>query len=123
MKQTRLCLSFVIIFLVKTISGDISDDECGVLVPKTTEAPFKATTIAPSIATIIAPSITPESSFPTRKTAQKSLLIVFDGTGSMSDDLAAMVPAAKEIIKTFSSRKENPIKNYVLVVFQDPRKR
>lgn len=55
--------------------------------------------------------------------AQKSLLIVFDGTESMGDDLKQMVPAAKQIIERFNDRKKKPIRNFVLTVFQDPSMR
>ena len=53
---------------------------------------------------------------------QRSLLIVFDATGSMHDDLAGLRGAVQEIVKEFSARQDNPIYNYVLVVYRDPRK-
>lgn len=51
---------------------------------------------------------------------QKSLLIVFDNTGSMFSDLSQLRGAAQEIVDKFSSRADNPIYNYVLSVFNDP---
>lgn len=51
---------------------------------------------------------------------QKSLLIVFDATGSMHDDLEQLRVGAQEIINEFSAREDNPIYNYVLVVYRDP---
>lgn len=54
---------------------------------------------------------------------QKSLLIVFDATGSMHDDLEQLRAGAQEIITEFSAREDNPIYNYVLVVYRDPSKR
>ena len=54
------------------------------------------------------------------KPGQKSLLIVFDGTLSMTKDLEQLRIAAREIINDFSNRKDNSIYNYVLVVFRDP---
>jgi hypothetical protein len=54
--------------------------------------------------------------------AQKSLLICFDSTGSMTDDLNEMRDAAKQIVGDFSARADKPIKNYVLSVFNDPGK-
>jgi hypothetical protein len=51
---------------------------------------------------------------------QKSLLIVFDATGSMHDDLEQLRSGAKEIIHELSARTDNPIFNYILVVFRDP---
>lgn len=53
---------------------------------------------------------------------QKSLLIVFDATGSMHDDLEQLRAGAQEIINELSARKDNPIFNYVLVVYRDPSK-
>lgn len=53
---------------------------------------------------------------------QKSLLIVFDATGSMHDDLEQLRAGAKEIINELSARQDNPIYNYVLVVYRDPSK-
>lgn len=51
---------------------------------------------------------------------QKSLLIIFDGTGSMHDDLQQLRSGAQEIINDLSSRNDSPIFNYVLVVYRDP---
>lgn len=51
---------------------------------------------------------------------QRSLIIVFDATGSMSDDLAQVRPATNDIIKTYSDHPDKPIKNYILSVFHDP---
>lgn len=51
---------------------------------------------------------------------QKSLLIIFDGTGSMYDDLVQLRSGAQEIINDLSSSDENPIFNYVLVIYRDP---
>lgn len=53
---------------------------------------------------------------------QKSLLIIFDGTGSMHDDLQQLRAGAQEIINDLSSRNDSPIFNYVLVVYRDPSK-
>lgn len=51
---------------------------------------------------------------------QKSLLIIFDGTGSMRRDLVQLREGAREIVKAYSQGAENPIYNYVLSVFRDP---
>lgn len=51
---------------------------------------------------------------------QKSLLIVFDATGSMHDDLEQLRSGAQEIVNELSAREDNPIFNYVLVVYRDP---
>lgn len=53
---------------------------------------------------------------------QKSLLIVFDATGSMHDDLEQLRAGAQEIVTELSARQDNPIYNYVLVVYRDPSK-
>lgn len=53
---------------------------------------------------------------------QKSLLIVFDATGSMHDDLEQLRSGAQEIINELSAREDNPIYNYILVVYRDPSK-
>ncbi|XP_070501615.1 hemicentin-1-like [Chironomus tepperi] len=54
------------------------------------------------------------------KPDQKSLLLIFDTSGSMGGDLAQLKVGAKEIVRDLSSRADNPIFNYVLVAFNDP---
>lgn len=51
---------------------------------------------------------------------QSSLVVVFDGTTSMFDDLQQLKMAAAGIIKQVQSRATNPIYNYILVPFRDP---
>lgn len=51
---------------------------------------------------------------------QKSLIIAFDGTGSMNSSLQQLKRAAKDIVEKFASRPDKPIHNYVLTVFNDP---
>lgn len=51
---------------------------------------------------------------------QKSLLIVFDTTGSMSTDLDQLKNGAKDIVRAFSAKTNDPIFNYVLSLFNDP---
>lgn len=53
---------------------------------------------------------------------QRTLLIVFDATGSMHDDLEQLRAGAQEIVTELSARDDNPIYNYVLVVYRDPSK-
>lgn len=53
---------------------------------------------------------------------QRSLLIIFDATGSMHDDLEQLRVGAQEIVNELSARIDNPIYNYVLVVYRDPSK-
>lgn len=56
------------------------------------------------------------------KPGQTSLVIVFDGTGSMENCLIQLRAGAKQIIDKFSQRDDNPIYNYIFVPFRDPRK-
>ena len=51
-----------------------------------------------------------------------SLAIVFDITGSMLDDLMQVRLGAARIMAAMLERPDNPIYNYVLVPFHDPRK-
>lgn len=51
---------------------------------------------------------------------QRSLVIVFDTTASMGDDLDQLRDAAITIVKEFEALKNNPIYNYVLSPFNDP---
>lgn len=51
---------------------------------------------------------------------QTSLVIVFDGTTSMFDDLQQLKMGAKAIIEEVNARERNPIFNYVFVPFRDP---
>ena len=53
---------------------------------------------------------------------QKSLLIVFDTSGSMNKDLEQLRGGAQDIVNLFASRKDQPIYNYVLSLFNDPCK-
>jgi hypothetical protein len=54
------------------------------------------------------------------KSGQKSLLIAFDTTASMGKDLVQLREGAKDIVNNFASRKDQPIYNYVLSLFNDP---
>lgn len=54
------------------------------------------------------------------KPNQKSLVLIFDATGSMSKDLEQLRTAAKQIVNELSLREDNPIYNYILVIFRDP---
>lgn len=58
-----------------------------------------------------------------RKPGQTSLVIVFDGTGSMENCLKQLRTGAKMIIEKFANDDENPIYNYIFVPFRDPRKK
>lgn len=54
------------------------------------------------------------------KPNQKSLVFIFDGTSSMTRDLEQLRTAAKQIVNELSLREDNPIFNYILVIFRDP---
>uniref|UniRef100_A0A182Q292 Cell adhesion molecule n=1 Tax=Anopheles farauti TaxID=69004 RepID=A0A182Q292_9DIPT len=54
------------------------------------------------------------------KDGQRSLVIVFDATGSMLDDLQQLRDAARLIIAEITQRTSNPIYNYIFVPFRDP---
>jgi hypothetical protein len=56
------------------------------------------------------------------KPGQRSLVIVFDGTGSMLDDLEQLRHGAELIIAEITKKKDNPIYNYIFVPFRDPGK-
>lgn len=53
---------------------------------------------------------------------QKSLLIAFDGTRSMTTDLNQLRAGATEITLEFANRHDNPIYDYILSIFRDPSK-
>ncbi|KFB46823.1 AGAP002268-PA-like protein [Anopheles sinensis] len=54
------------------------------------------------------------------KQGQRSLVIVFDATGSMLDDLQQLRDAARLIIAEITQKDSNPIFNYIFVPFRDP---
>jgi hypothetical protein len=110
MKLSKFCTFSIIVliavlsFNIELVRSDISDDECGI----------ETTTIA-NIPTTQKPDPVSRT-----KNIKRSLLIIFDSTGSMSTDLAQLRSAAKQIVGNFSARAEKPIQNYVLSVYNDP---
>lgn len=112
---------FVMLLLANFASCDVSDKECRKFTENTTGGAHIAWSTPAPVKLSTSPSIFREKE--KRKFVQKSLLIVFDGSPSMKDDLEQMRDAAKQIIKKYSDREESPIKNYVLTIFQDPSKR
>lgn len=114
MKLSRFfVLSFtaLTVFIIgnHSVKSNIVDDECE----------SDDTTVENEITNSIDKQISSVSKSE-RKNAKKSLVIVFDGTNSMKEDLDQMRDAAKEIITELSEVKDKPIKNYVLTVFKDP---
>lgn len=80
----------------------------------------------PSISNILIPNL--RKSLPSIRRGyeapadgQRSLVIVFDATGSMLDDLHQLRDGAKLIIEEITQLKNNPIYNYVFVPFRDPQ--
>lgn len=50
----------------------------------------------------------------------RSLVIVFDTTWSMDDDLLELRAGAAHIVREMMKKEKNPIYNYVFVPFNDP---
>lgn len=50
----------------------------------------------------------------------RSLVIVFDTTWSMDDDLQELRAGAAHIVREMMKKEKNPIYNYVFVPFNDP---
>jgi hypothetical protein len=97
----------ILICVIKIIYCDKSDDECGIIL-KNAE-PANATNDDISLAL--------ERLKPVPK---KSLVIVFDTTGSMEDDLKDLRSAAVDITELLRKHPDNPIGNYILSKFNDP---
>lgn len=56
----------------------------------------------------------------TRSTEGQDLIIVFDTTTSMTDDINELRIHAIDVVNRFEKMKPNPISNYILVEFKDP---
>ena len=103
-----ITLTISLIILVKS---DFADEECNIWVNQETTTVEIAADKPKNLSSV---------SKMTAEKRKKSLVFVFDATSSMSEDLAQLKGAAKEIITAFSEQKENPISNYILSVFRDP---
>ncbi|XP_058450901.1 hemicentin-1-like [Malaya genurostris] len=80
----------------------------------------------PKITNILIPKLSEKlssirKSYEAPAEGQRSLVIVFDATGSMLDDLKQLRDGAKLIIDEITHLKSNPIYNYVFVPFRDPQ--
>lgn len=117
-KRLQVLQAIAIFFLISSVKSDVSDDECGPWVEEETTT-IMSSTDKPNVASTT-PKTSKRDDIFRKRIPKKSLVIVFDGTSSMTDDLNQMRDAAKEIITNLSSRKDKPIKNYVLTVFKDP---
>lgn len=54
-----------------------------------------------------------------KKVKDRDLIIVFDTTSSMSDDIVQMRQNAEQVVKSFAAKKPNPVSNYILIEFKD----
>lgn len=104
------------------VKSHISDEECGIIEEESTTIRINAIDNG-TASSIPIQAIKPKKDYKGRaRPDQRSLLIVFDGTGSMSADLAQLRGGAQEIVNKLALREDNPIFNYVLSVFRDPGK-
>lgn len=53
---------------------------------------------------------------------QRSLVIIFDVTSSMEDDMEDMKAGAHMLAEKIANAKNKPVENFILVPFTDPRK-
>lgn len=109
--------TFIVILLVMTLSqltkSDESDNECG-----TQDLDLNANEILNDNA--LPEPEAPKFDYQGRaRPDQKSLLIIFDATGSMTTNLAQVKVSAQQIVVELAEHAENPIYNYVLSVFRD----
>ncbi|XP_059618556.1 hemicentin-1-like isoform X2 [Phlebotomus argentipes] len=70
--------------------------------------------------TIALHSLQISASIPAPKPGQASLVIIFDTTGSMHDDLEELRKGAAFIVRKMMTEEKNPIYNYIFVPFNDP---
>lgn len=103
-----LLSSYLSLLLSVYILADESDEKCGIILKNQQNLNATQNDL---IATF-------EKLRPKPKT---SLSIIFDNTGSMSDDLDNLRRGAIQILNKFNSYGDkNPIENYILSVFNDP---
>lgn len=103
----KLC-AYLSLFLSVNILADESDEKCGIILKNQQNLNVTQNDL----------SATFEKLRPKPKT---SLSIIFDNTGSMSDDLDNLRRGAIQILDKFNSYGDkNPIENYILSVFNDP---
>ncbi|XP_019553970.3 hemicentin-1 [Aedes albopictus] len=112
--------------LEEMLTANNSREEAVSIDPIEAEALVSDGSHNPSITSILIPNLT--KSLPTIRRGyeaptegQRSLVIVFDATGSMLDDLKQLTEGAKLIINEITGLENNPIYNYVFVPFRDPQ--
>lgn len=98
------------------IKLDISDDECG----NHEEDVETTTTVTHQTEVDNTRDLSAKAN--NQNYTKKSLIVVFDGTNSMVNDLIQMQAAVREIVQNLSVGENKSIKNYVLTVFRDPSK-
>lgn len=108
----HLLFGVVVLLLVKPVKLDISDVVCAEYLKVDIKNDGNNSTDNAGVTS-------PTQNLP-KRVEKKSLLIVFDGTNSMGDDLEQMRSAASDIVNNLSNKTNQPIKNYVLSVFRDP---
>lgn len=121
MKSSVVCfVAFVVILLnnIRIALSDISDDECGIF------HEFESNKLSTLNSTDNAAESLNRSKneLYRRAVPKKSLIIIFDGTGSMGDDLIGLGGAAKEIVNFLSKKEENVIEDYIFAVFRNAGK-
>lgn len=117
MERSAFILILLVLCLAQLGKSDISNDECGILSKQDLEKIANEISEDNAVPEPKAPKIDYEGR---PRPDQKSLLIIFDATGSMATDLVQMKASAQEIIVELSEHEENPIYNFVLSVFRDP---
>ncbi|XP_062562795.1 hemicentin-1-like [Armigeres subalbatus] len=122
----RLSIGLPSILEETTTTAATPAEEVVVVDPLEAESLVSDGVQSPTISNILIPNL--EKSVPTIRrgyeaptVGQRSLVIVFDATGSMLDDLKQLREGAKLIIDEITQLKNNPIYNYVFVPFRDPQ--
>lgn len=113
MNKSAFIVLLLAILHAKVVKSDFSDDECALhdLESIASEIPDDNALPEPK---------SPKIDYQGRERPdQKSLLIIFDATGSMSTNLAQVKASAQEIVVALAEHAENPIYNYVLSAYRD----
>lgn len=102
---------------LKLAKSAISDDECGIADIKDPETNNNEFVTDNEV-----PEAKPQKvDYQGRaRPDQKSLLVIFDATGSMGPNLAQVKASARDIVVALAEHAENPIYNYILSVYRDP---
>lgn len=113
MNKSAFTVVVLVMLLEKVVKSDVSDDECALHELESSASEISENNAAPE-------PEPPKIDYQGRpRPDQKSLLIIFDATGSMSKDLAQVKASAQDIVVALAEHAENPIYNYVLSAFRD----